>query len=132
MAVWDGIIEPDDEQGRQAMAQLLQSRGEDVAAAIVAVSTYESVLVDNWNGGQYEGVLAVPPQLYDVARSECVEALDAACSSLIGSDCYRGLNVTLKRSQTDPAWVAKVLAALRPQWVSSERSDMPPLSAAAT
>jgi hypothetical protein len=54
--------DPDSDQDRQAMARLLLSRGEDVAAAIVAVASYQEVLVDNWNGGQYEAELAVPPR----------------------------------------------------------------------
>jgi hypothetical protein len=114
----DSQSDPDGDQERQTMARLLQTRGEDVAAAIVAVSSYQDVFVDNWNGGQYEAELAVPPEVYDVARSECVEALDRACSDLI----------TLKRAATNPEWVAKILAALRPQWVSSERSDVPALN----
>jgi hypothetical protein len=124
----DSQSDPDGDQERQTMARLLQTRGEDVAAAIVAVSSYQDVFVDNWNGGQYEAELAVPPEVYDVARSECVEALDRACSDLIGTERYRGLNITLKRAATNPEWVAKILAALRPQWVSSERSDVPALN----
>jgi hypothetical protein len=40
----------DCEQDRQTMARLLHTRGEDLAAAIVAVSSYQDVLVDNWTG----------------------------------------------------------------------------------
>lgn len=120
----DGQSDPDCEEERQAMARLLQTRGEDVAAAIVAVSSYQDVLVDNWNAGQYEAELAVPPEVYDVARSDCAEALDRACSDLIGAERYRGLNITLKRAASNPEWVEKILAALRPQWVSSERIDV--------
>lgn len=122
--------DPDDEQGRYAIARLLQSRGEQIAAAIVAVATYEAVFVDNWDGGQYEAVLAVPPELYDQARSESAEALDQACCDLITPGHYRGLNITLKRTKTPHEWVREILAAMKPQWVQSMRSDVPELNAA--
>ncbi|WP_422748878.1 hypothetical protein ACN27E_10625 [Mycobacterium sp. WMMD1722] len=132
--MWDATPESDrdDEQGRYAMAKLLQSRGEQLATAIVAVSSYEAVFVDNWDGGQYEAELAVPPELYDHARTECAEALDRACGNLIGSEHYRGLNITLKRTDTPAEWVAEILAVLKPQWVQSVRTDMPELETAAT
>jgi hypothetical protein len=122
----------DCENDRQTMARLLHIRGEDLAAAIVAVSSYQDILVDNWDGGQYESELAVPPEVYDQARSECAEALDRACSDLIGAERYRGLNITLKRTAVDPEWIAQILAALRPQWVPSERADGAALGPAAT
>ena len=124
--------DPDDEQGRYAMARLLQSRDDQLAAAIVAVSTYEAVFVDNWDGGQYEAVLAVPPEVYDQAKTECVEALDQACCDLITPEHYRGLNVTLKRSETPAEWVDAILAALKPQFVESFRTDAPELDAVGT
>jgi hypothetical protein len=113
----------DCEQDRQALAKLLLARGEEVAAAIVAVSLYQHVLVDNWNGGQYEAVLEVPPEVYDVARSDFAKALDQVCSDLIGVERYRGLSICLKRDPAEPDWVGKILAALGPQRVSAERVD---------
>ena len=124
------VTDPDDEQGRYAIARLLQSRGEQIAAAIVAVSTYEAVFVDNWDGGQYEAVLAVPPELYDQARSERAEVLDQAYCDLITPGHYRGLNITLKRTETPHEWVSEILAAIKSQWVRSVRSDVPELDAA--
>jgi hypothetical protein len=115
--------DPDDEPGRQTMARLLQARGDVVAAAIVAVSIHQQVLVDNLDGGQYEAELAVPPEVYDTARSEYAEALDRVCGDLIGAERYRGLNITLKRTATKPEWIEDILAALKPQRVSSERID---------
>src|ERR1700733_3407515 len=89
---------PDDEQARQTMARLRQARGENVAAAVVAMSNYQDLCVDNWDGGQYESELAVPPEFYDLARAQFVEALDCVCSDLIGAERYRGLTITLKRT----------------------------------
>ena len=117
----------DDEQARHTMARLLQARGEDVAAAVVAVSHYQDLCVDNWDGGQYEAELAVPPEVYDLARSQCAEALDCVCSDLIGAERYRGLNIILKRTDTNPAWVEELLAALKPRRVPSERVENPKL-----
>ncbi|GLP76367.1 hypothetical protein TUM20983_34770 [Mycobacterium antarcticum] len=132
--MWDPTPEPDpdDEQGRYAMARLLRSRDERLAADIIAVSSYEAVFVDNWDGGQYEAVLAVPPELYDQARAECGEVLDKACSDLIGAEHYRGMNITLKCTETPADWVSEILASVKPQWVPSMRADLPELEPAAT
>ena len=100
-------LKPNRTTNRQGMAiaRLLQARGEDVAAGIVAVSNYRDFCVDNWDGGQYEAELAVPPQVYDLARSQHLEALDGACSDLVGAERYRGLRITLKRTDTNPHWI---------------------------
>jgi hypothetical protein len=126
--MWDEVgtdAESQREQERYALARLLQARGEDIAAAIVAVSTYDDVCVDNWNGGQFEAVLGVPPELYDQACEECADALDKACRNLIGNDRYRGLNITLRLTPIDSEWMAKIIEALNPQWVQSERPEKP-------
>jgi hypothetical protein len=80
--------------------------------------------VDNWDGGQYEAALAVPPELYDRARNECAEALNQACESLIGASRYRGLEITVQRSPVEPEWIAKIIEALNRRWVPSERLDI--------
>jgi hypothetical protein len=120
--------EPDDQQARHTVARLLQARGEHIAAAVAAVSSYQDFCVDNWDGGQYEAELAVPPEVYDLARSQCAEALDLVCSDLIGAERYRGLRITLKRTDTDPNWVEEILEALRPHRVRSERVETTKLS----
>jgi hypothetical protein len=125
--MWDnGSIDTDRqyEEDRQALARILQARGEQHAAAIVAVSSYSDACVDNWDGGQYEAVLAVPPELYDQACTEFTEAIDHACASLIGASHYRGLNITVRRTPVEPSWVAKIVEALNPRWVPSERVDV--------
>ena len=67
------------EQERQALAALLAARGQGAAAAIAATSEWRTDLVDTWNGGQYRGVLAVPPACYDLVIGELRDALaDAA------------------------------------------------------
>jgi hypothetical protein len=118
------------EQDRQALARLLQARAEHHAAAIVAVSSYQDVCVDNLDGGQYEAVLAVPPELFDQARGEFAATIDKACGNLIGEERYRGLNITLRRTPVEPDWVATIVAALDRRWVSSERVDVIELDSA--
>jgi hypothetical protein len=131
--MWENVgIDTDQqyEQDREALARLLQARGERHAAAIVAVSSYCDVCVDNWNGGQYEAVLAVPPELYDQARNEFAKVIDGACADLIGEERYRGLDITLRRTLVEPEWVAKIVEALNPRWVPSERVDVAELDPA--
>lgn len=111
------------ERDRQALAQLLQARGEQHAAAIVAVSSYRDDCVDNWDGGQYEVTLAVPPEAYDHARTEFRDAIDLACADIVGHGRYRGLEICVRRPPYDPEWVAKVVDALDRRWVPSERVD---------
>jgi hypothetical protein len=120
----DPQTEPDDEQARHTMARLLQARDEDVAAAVIAVSNYQDRCVDNWDGGQYEAELAVPPEVFDLARSQYAEAMDRVCSDFIGAERYRGLNIILKRTDTNPDWVEEILAALKPHRVYSERVEV--------
>lgn len=112
------------ESQRCAIAQLLDARGHAEAAAIVAVSVYRPDLVDNWNGGQYEAVLEVAPELYDQATGEFSEAISSAAEAMIGSDCYRGLRVCLLAAPHPPDWVEEVVRGLRPVRVASERIDV--------
>ncbi|WP_255784568.1 hypothetical protein [Mycobacteroides abscessus] len=109
------------ESQRCAIAQLLDARGHTAAAAIVAVSVYRPDLVDNWNGGQYEAVLEVPPELYDQANGEFSDAISSAAEAMIGSDCYQGLRVCLLAAPPRPDWVEEVVRGLRPVHVASER-----------
>ncbi|MDM3909136.1 hypothetical protein SKC41_29515 [Mycobacterium sp. 050128] len=115
------------ERARQALSQLLSARDEQNAAALVAVSAYRDEYVDGLDGGQYEAILAVPPELYDHARGEFREVIDSACADIIGPDHYAGLRISVRRPPYDPDWVAKVVGALSPRWVPSERAGGPSL-----
>lgn len=114
----------ENERSRQALAQLLQARGEQQAAAIVGVSTFREEWADNWNGGQYEVILAVPAELYDQALSEFRDAIDVACADVVGHAHYRGLDICVRRSPYDPEWVRKVVEAGDRRWVPSERVNV--------
>jgi hypothetical protein len=131
--MWDDVemeTECQREQDRVALARLLQARGESHAAAIVAVSHYSDVCVDNWHGGQYEACLAVPAELYDQAGSEFRDAIDVACQDIVGEGCYRGLNISVRRSPVKPEWIATIVNALDRRWVTSERVDIAELDPA--
>ncbi|ORB23366.1 tyrosine-type recombinase/integrase [Mycolicibacterium monacense] len=118
------------EQDHAALARLLQARGESHAAAIVAVSYYSDVCVDNWNGGQYEACLAVPAELYAQAGSEFRDAIDQPCQAIVGEDCYRSLNISVRRSPVEPEWIATIVNAIDRRWVASERVDIEALGPA--
>jgi hypothetical protein len=122
--VWDDADserELEYDRDRQALSQLLSARGEQHAAALVAVSAYRDEYVDGLDGGQYDAILAVPPELYDQARGEFREVIESACADTIGQYHYSGLRICVRRPPYDPDWVAKVVAALNPRWVPSER-----------
>lgn len=106
---------------RHAIVRLLQSRDQPQAAAIVAVSTYRPRLVDNWNGGQYEAVIQVPPELYDAAHDEFTKSISNAAEAVIGTDRYQGLNLSVLVLPPNPDWVEEVVRSLRPRHVASER-----------
>ncbi|CPR38254.1 Uncharacterised protein [Mycobacteroides abscessus] len=123
MSTWGAADDPGDqyEADRCAIAKLLDARGHAEAAAIVAVSVYRPDLVDNWNGGQYEAVLEVAPELYDQASGEFRDAISSAAEAMIGSDCYQGLRICLLAAAPRPDWVEEVVRGLQPVRVASER-----------
>lgn len=123
----DDDQEIENECSRYALAQLLQARGHQEAAAIVAVSSYWEAWVDNLNGGTYDAALAVPAELYDRAGGEFRELIDAACSDIVGRDRYRGLKLQVRRPPYDSEWVQKVVEACHRRWVSAERINTPVL-----
>lgn len=126
MSVWGTVDDQGDlyEADRHAIARLLHTRGQTEAAAIVAASAYRPDLVDNWNGGQYEAVLEVPPELYDHANGKFRDAISVAAEALIGGDCYQGLRICLLAAAPSPDWVGEVVQRLRPIRVTSERIDV--------
>lgn len=111
------------EAERHTMARLLQSRDEPEAAAIVALSFYHPEFTDNWNGGQYEAVLEVPPELYDRARAEFADAISLAAEAMIGEAHYSGLNITVLTTPHHSGWVEEVASVLRARHVPSVRLD---------
>ncbi|MDM2496026.1 hypothetical protein PP564_13030 [Mycobacteroides abscessus] len=124
MSAWPTDRDPF-EADRHAIARLLQARGESHAAAIVALSVYRPDHVDNWDGGQYEASLEVPPEFYDqVAGGEFAAAISQAAEAVIGPGHYAGLNTRVLAESPNPDWVEEVVASLRARRVASERADL--------
>jgi hypothetical protein len=93
------------ERDREAMCALLRARGQDEAALIVAAARWSTDCVDNWNGGQYEAVLSVPPVLYDAAgKKPLIDHLGSAAEALIGTENFRGLRLALRRGDPTEGW----------------------------
>lgn len=113
------------ESERRTVAELLVTRGQDRAAAIVAVSAYESNCVDNWDGGQYEVDLAVPAYLFDQVTEPIRTALDGAVGAVIGTGHYRGLSVSVRMSDPTPGWDNELIAFLRTRLAELKLAELP-------
>jgi hypothetical protein len=115
------------DRDRHALAQLLQARGEGHAAAIVAVSHYSTDYVgnDKWNV-----TLAVPAELYDLARKELSERLQDACADVVGREAFDRITFRVRRPPYEADWVADIVRSLDRQWVPSERITNPALNSA--
>ena len=106
--LWDSQV--DDQHAAQnarehrTMAELLLTRGQRIAAAIVAASTYSSDFVDNWDGGQYEVVLGVPAVAFDQVGDSMREVLSAAARDITGHGHFRGLIVQVRLQDPEPDW----------------------------
>lgn len=101
------------EARRQAVAELLVSRGHDRAAALVAISGFERVEVDGWNGGQYEVYLSLPAAQFDLVTDEVKDVIDAAASAVVGASCYQGLNVHVRLTDAADGWDRALIERLR-------------------
>src|SRR4051794_41127283 len=106
------------ERERQAVAQLLVTRGRHLAAALVAVSGYRSDCVDNWDGGQYEVTLLVPAGQYDIVDDDVRTAITSAAAAVTGEGYFRGLTVAIRVPDHQPGWDEQLLRTIfseRPQ-----------------
>lgn len=92
------------ERDRKTMAELLLTRGEGHAAALVAISEYRSDMVDNWDGGQYEVDIALPAVAYDKADEAVRGAMTKAAQDIVGHGHFQGLKVSVRRSALTPNW----------------------------
>jgi hypothetical protein len=101
------------ERERLAMAQLLVARGEPRAAALVAFAEYRTYCVDNWDGGQYQVILSIPPAQFDLVVGDVREALDAAAAAVVGRGQYAGLDIEVRLEDVAPGWDEALLAWLR-------------------
>lgn len=103
------------ERQREAIAELLATRGHHKAAAIVAIAEFQCVQVDGWDGGQYEAYLSVPAAQYDHVSVEVKERIDDAAGAVIGRTHYRGLNVDVALGSAPDGWAQNLLQRLHDQ-----------------
>lgn len=108
------------EHDRKTLAELLVSRRQDKAAALVALAEYRSEMVDGYDGGQYEVTLAVPAALFDQADEEVTKAVDDAANVIVGPGHYAGLVVSVRRSIATPGWDAELI-----EFIRSRFSELP-------
>lgn len=118
------------EGDRRTLAELLATRGQRQAAAVVALSTLEAIYVDNWDGGQYEAHLSVPVALYDRVAGELAEQISAAAEVVIGAGHYRGLEIGIRRPDFRDGWDRELIESLtdaaRPEPAVAEVPALPP------
>jgi hypothetical protein len=116
------------DQDRQALADLLVARGHHEAAAVTVASEYST----EWNDAIGEGLcvrFAVPPALYDWARTELKYAIEAACLDVVDAEVFCGVRFAVRRSPVRAGLVEEIILAFaEPRWVSSERAGGLPLT----
>ena len=119
------------EGDRRTLAELLAARGQRHAAAVVALSTFDAVQVDNWDGGQYEVHMSVPVALYDRVVGELEKQVSAAAEVVIGAGHYAGLDIGIRRADYRDGWEREFIERLS-RAMRSERAadDVPALPAA--
>ena len=116
----------------RALAELLEARREDAAAAVALVCEVSLVDVSTFgDGGPYEVELAAPPGYYDLALNDVYAPLSDAAGALVRGD-YAGLHVTLRLPEVTEGWQRELLARLsrrNPGWPSGRTdpaTELPP------
>jgi hypothetical protein len=102
----------ENEREHRTMVELLLARGKNLSAALVTASTYTSDCVDNWDGGQYEVNLGVPPRLFDRIDNETLAVLEAAARDVIRDSHFHGLSIHVGRIEPEPGWQETILRQL--------------------
>ncbi|OZC86450.1 hypothetical protein CH254_18080 [Rhodococcus sp. 06-412-2C] len=92
------------EQDRKTLAELLLSRNEGHAAALVSIAEYRCDLVDNWDGGQYDVDIALPAVAFDRADDAVRAAMTKAARDIIGDGHFNDLTISVRRSHLTPDW----------------------------
>lgn len=110
------------ERDRQAIAALLLARDQRSAAAIVAASEFRWSYTGGFTGDEgFTAALSVPPELYDLALTEFRESITDACAAVVARRPFLGVDFYVCRPPYDSDWVAAIIRALEPRWVTSER-----------
>lgn len=101
------------EQDRKTLAELLLSRGEGHAAALVSIAEYRCDCVDNWDGGQYDVDIALPAVAFDRADDAVRAAMTKAARDIIGDGHFNDLTISVRRSQLTPDWDREIFNYVR-------------------
>jgi len=106
------------DQDRQALADLLAARGHmrqpQWSPPPSTQQFGRATMSCPW-------VLPVPPALYDRARVRLRTVVGEACTDIVGDECYRGLQFTVRRSPVRANLAEEIIAAFTgPRWVNSE------------
>jgi hypothetical protein len=122
LAMCDEDAQFEFERDRQTVSALLVARDQHHAAAIVAVSVFESSYVGCFTDEPgYSATLHVPPELFDRARTEFHEPITAACAAVVVGEPFLGVTFRVRRPPYDTDWIATIINTLQPRWVASER-----------
>lgn len=92
------------ERERRTLVQLLDAAGQPALALVIAGGEYRSDCVDNWDGGQYEVTLGVPPEHVFNITDEHRQHLDRCMQVIVGEKHYRGVVVGVRLSEYQPGW----------------------------
>jgi hypothetical protein len=92
------------ERERRTLVQLLNASAQPELALVVTGSEYRSDCVDNWDGGQYEITLGVPPEHIFKITDGHREHLERCLRVIVGEKHYRGLTVGVRLAEHQPGW----------------------------
>lgn len=100
------------ERERRTLVQMLDGAGQPELALVVAASEYGRDHVDDWDGGQYEVSLGVPPEYVFNITDEHRSELNRCLSVIVGERHYRGLIVGARLAEYQPGWDAEFVQRL--------------------
>lgn len=92
------------ERERRTLVQLLDAAGQPALALVIAAAEYRSDCVDNWDGGQYEITLGIPPEHIFNITDEHRQHLERCLTVIVGEKHYRGLTVGVRLVEHQPGW----------------------------
>lgn len=109
------------ERERRTLVQLLDAAGQPELVLVVAGSEYRSDCVDNWDGGQYEITLGVPPEHIFKITDEHRAQLERCAQVIVGEKHYRGLTVGVRLAEHEPGWDVEFAQQL---WARLDAADV--------
>jgi hypothetical protein len=95
------------ERERHTLVQLLEAAGQPALALVIAGSEYRRDCVDNWNGGQYEVTLGIPPEHLFNITDEHRGHLERCAQVIVGERQYQSLTIGVRLAEHQPGWDAE-------------------------